>query len=111
MTNAPDNITPFDEAPDALAPEPVAGTNLDAVRELVLRAHPDVVPEMIAGDSVEALLASVEPARAAWRQVADRIETPAAPPSVPAGGQPAVAVDPERLSASEKIRRGLARKR
>ena len=111
MINEPDIITPFDEAPDAVEPEQPAGADLDAVRALVLRAHPDVVPELISGDSVEALLASVEPARAAWRQVAERIDTPAAPPTVPSGGQPAAAVDPERLSASEKIRRGLARSR
>lgn len=111
MTNEPDTITPFDEAPDAVVTDPPAGTDLDAVRELVLRAHPDAVPELVSGDSVEALLASVEPARAAWRQVAERIGGSSATPPVPAGGQQAVAIDPDRLSASEKIRRGLARSR
>lgn len=108
MTSESDIITPFDDAPELVESEAPAGTNLDAVRDLVLRAHPDAVPEMVAGDSVDALLASIEPARAAWRQVADRIGASPAP-VVPAGGQPAVAVDPDRLSASEKIRRGLAR--
>lgn len=111
MTNEPEINTPIDETVDTTEPESSAGTDLDAVRELVLRAHPDVVPELIAGDSVGALLASVEPARAAWQQIAERIGTPAAPPSVPAGGQPAAAVDPDRLPTSEKIRRGLARNR
>lgn len=111
MTNEPEINTPIDETVDTAEPESSAGTDLDAVRELVLRAHPDVVPELIAGDSVGALLASVEPARAAWQQIAERIGPPAAPTSVPAGGQPAAAVDPDRLPASEKIRRGLARNR
>ncbi len=106
MPNEPDIITPIDEAPDA--PDAAISTDLDVVRELVLRAHPDVVPELIAGDSIETLLASVEPARAAWQRLAERFDAPA---RVPAGGHPASAIDPDRLSASEKIRRGLARGR
>jgi hypothetical protein len=109
MTNDPEIIDPIAPAEAELAaPAPPAGGDLDAVRELVLRAHPDVVPELIDGDSIEALLASVEPARAAWRRLAERFD---APPAVPAGGHPAAAVDPDRLSAGEKIRRGLARGR
>lgn len=112
MTNDPEIIDPI-AAPDPGSIDAGAPgeADLDAVRALVLRAHPDVVPELIAGDTVEALLASVEPARAAWQRLAERIGAPPATPAVPAGGQPAAAVDPERLSASEKIRRGLARTR
>ena len=44
--------------------QPVA--DLGKVRELVLRAHPDVVPDLVAGSSVDELLASVEPARSAY---------------------------------------------
>jgi hypothetical protein len=109
MTNDHDIETSAD-ASDTLETAP-AGTDLDAVRQLVLRAHPDVVPELIAGDTVEALLASVEPARAAWQRLAERIGAPPATLPVPAGGHPVAAVDPERLSAGEKIRRGLARVR
>lgn len=111
MTTEPDIIDPI---PSAGVDEPGpqgSGPDLDAVRELVLRAHPDVVPELIDGDSIEALLASVEPARAAWQRLAERFDAPLAAPAVPAGGHPAVAVDPDRLSATEKIRRGLARGR
>lgn len=117
MTNDPE--TPIDlpsvaadAAPDG-APDAarVAGGDADlaAVRELVLRAHPDVVPELVAGDTVDALLASVEPARAAYTRLAERIGRVAAPP-VPAGGERPLPIDPERLPASEKIRRGLARR-
>ena len=95
------------------------GDDLTAVRELVLRAHPDTVSELIAGDSISALLASVEPAREAYRRVLGTAQTaagapaPAIPPvptvpSVPAGAAPALAVDPDRLPSTEKIRRGLA---
>ena len=89
-----------------------------AVREVVLRAHPDAVPEMIGGGTVAELLASVEPARAAYARViaAASPEMPAAParpgtPVVPAGDAPAFAVDPDQLPPVEKIRRGLAGQR
>ena len=98
----------------ANAPTEGEATDLAAVRELVLRAHPDVVPELVAGESVEALLASVEPAQAAYRRIAERIPQPdPSPPvpSVPAGGDRPAPVDPDRLPAGEKIRRGLAHRR
>ena len=85
-----------------------------AVRELALRAHPDAVPELVAGGSVGELIASLEPARAAYRRIAEavgRASAPAAPPAappVPAGDAPRLALDPEALPAAEKIRRGLA---
>src|SRR5215213_1754881 len=50
-----------------------AGTDLSKVRELVLKAHPDVVPDLIAGGSVDELIASVEPARSAYQRIADQV--------------------------------------
>jgi hypothetical protein len=111
MTKEPEIVNPIEEPTDTVETETPVVPDLGAVRELVLRAHPDVVPELIAGDSVEALLASVEPARVAWQRLAEQIGQPTASPAVPAGGQRPVAVNPERLSAGEKIRRGLARNR
>jgi len=96
---------------------------LAAVRELALRAHPDAVPELVGGGSVAELIASVEPARDAYRRIAAAIGTGttgaaaaaggampgalAAPP-VPAGAAPRLAADPDALPPVEKIRRGLA---
>ncbi|MCC6674665.1 MAG: hypothetical protein IT339_05685 [Thermomicrobiales bacterium] len=85
---------------------------LAAVRAVVLSAYPDCVPELVQGGTVAELLASVEPARAAYARVAavvvDRTEPPAAarPPVVPAGGGSAV-VDPGALPPAEKLRRGI----
>jgi hypothetical protein len=80
------------------------------VRELARKAHPDAVPELIDGEDAAAIAASIEPARAAFArlkaQLASEKPAPAAP-RVPAGGNPP-AVDPDRLPAAEKIRRGLA---
>jgi len=82
------------------------------VRELARKAHPDAVPELIDGADAEAIAASIEPARAAFARLKERIASaqpagPTGPARVPAGGNPP-AVDPERLPANEKIRRGLA---
>ena len=99
----------------ALTPEDLAAT-----RDLVLRAHPNVVAALIQGTTVAELIASIGPASAAYAAVSQQLATDAAreerttqatPPTVPAGGTPAPVVDPETLPASEKIRRGIAARR
>jgi hypothetical protein len=98
---------------------PAPAAELGRVRELVLQAHPDVVPDLVRGGSLDELLASVEPARSAYQQIAERVRggsagspTPAAPapPAVPAGGTRA-ALDPASLSPVTKIARALAERR
>jgi hypothetical protein len=108
------------DTPDA----PDAPDDLAVIRDLLCRVYPDAVPGLIAGETTADLLASVEPARAAARVAYERIQATTAPtysppasvvspPSipVPAGGGAALPIDPDRLPASEKIRRGLARER
>lgn len=93
-------------------------TELDRVRDLVLQAHPDVAPDLVQGSSLDELLASIEPARRAYQEIAERVlgaagaATPAAPipPTVPAGGTRS-AVDPAALSPVTKIARALAARR
>ena len=79
------------------------------VRELARRAYPDAVAELIDGANAEEIQASIEPARAAYARVKEEIEAarPAAVAQVPAGGM-SPAIDPDRLPAAEKIRRGVA---
>lgn len=92
----------------------MSADELAAIRELALRAYPETVPEMVGGESVAALLRSLEPAAAAYRRIADGVATPSAPPAapvVPAGSAPSIAIDPEQLPSVEKIRRGLATRR
>lgn len=101
---------PAPEAPVILTAED--DDDIPAVRALILAAYPDVVPDMVTGATVADLLASVEAARAAYSAVAARLvpaagAPPAAPPPIPAGGGATLPIDPERLPASEKIRRGL----
>lgn len=110
--------------PEENAGLPVAGPpvgaglgaeELAAVRDLARRAHPDAVAELIGGGSVAEVMASVEPARAAYQRIAAAITAAPTPasvaasvPAVPAGALPALAVDVEGLPTTEKIRRGLA---
>lgn len=110
----PELISPMDMADDqspveADATEVTAEGDLEAIRALVLQAHPDVVPEMVVGDSVDALLASVESARSAYMRLAESWTSSrgADVTPVPAGGGSPMVVDPDRLPAAEKIRRGL----
>jgi hypothetical protein len=86
---------------------PVAGLTeeeIATIRELIVQANPDAVPELIGGTNLAELTASVEGAKAAYTRIVAR--QPAAPPVVPAGGG-TVAIDSDRLPTSEKIRRGL----
>jgi hypothetical protein len=102
-SHAPDSAS---ATPD---PDQPASDERDRIRELVLLAHPEVVPELVQGASIGELLASIEPARSAYRTLAERIQA-AAPPvaSVPAGGSGPAPLDLDRLPAAEKLRRGLA---
>lgn len=86
-------------------PVPVPEDDLAQVRQLILASHPDTVPELVAGENIAALIASIAPAQAAYNRVAESL--PAAV-TVPAGGNTPVLVEAETLPTSEKIRRGLA---
>jgi hypothetical protein len=89
-----------------------SGPELEVVRELARKAHPDAIPELIDGGSVAEIMASVEPARSAYARVFQEVtdrqqERNTRPPLVPAGGSIAGAVDPDTLPAAEKLRRGV----
>jgi hypothetical protein len=85
-------------------PEDVA-----AVRELIQRAYPDTVAELLTGATVGELMAAVPAAQAAYRRVAAQLRV-APPEQVPAGGGVrGPGLDPETLSPALKIREGLRR--
>lgn len=89
-------------------------SGLEPIRELVLKAHPDVVPELVQGETVEELLDSVEPARRAFSRIADELaekeQQRSSRTSVPAGGVHGSFVDMDALPPSEMLRRGVARR-
>lgn len=87
--------------------EPVVGEDAALLRELIVGANPDVVPELIQGASLREMLASLPAARAAYTRVAEAAVAAATPP-VPSGSairsrQPNVA----DLSPAAKIRAAL----
>lgn len=85
-----------------------AGERLAEVRELILKAYPDVVAEMVAGESVDELLASIPTAREAYARVATTIQEQTPPPTpVPTGAGRRPPIDPDGLSPEGMIRAGL----
>lgn len=124
------------EGSDAGVSPGVPGTEdsaevLGKVRALIIGAIPDLVPELLVGDSVEALVASVEPAKQAYQRIVEQVragsggavtgaasnaptsgDRGASPPAIPAGqpGRQGMSLEMEGLSPSAKIAEGLRRR-
>lgn len=101
------------ETPLAVQPSGDAAAELARLRTTLVAAYPEAVAELVSGESVGALLESLEQARGIYQRVAGEIAaarpeptTPA--PAVPAGDVRPLALDPDTLPPVEKIRRALA---
>lgn len=107
---APDVPAPAGPASEPAPPLPATPVPLDALRALVLRAYPEALPELVSGDTLEALVASAE--RAVALRARLLAEAQRALPPVSAGA-PRHFTEPEagRLSPFEKIARALGRER
>jgi hypothetical protein len=70
--------------------EAAGGEELGKVRELVLKAHPDVVPDLVRGSSVDELIASVEPARSAYQRIAEQVRQGGGVAGLQGGGETAI---------------------
>jgi chromosome segregation ATPase len=79
-------------------------------REVLLAAAPEVVQEMVAGESIEEVDAAMERARQTVLHVRERLESQAQAGRVPTGSPPRTAPDLSALSPMEKIRLGLGQK-
>jgi len=79
-------------------------------REVLLAAAPEVVQEMVAGESIEEVDAAMERARQTVLQVRERLESQAQAGRVPTGSPSRTAPDLSALSPIEKIRLGLGQK-
>lgn len=77
-------------------------------RDLVVRTEPQLPAELIAGDDVDAVDASVEAARAVVGRVRSHIEAQAQAARVPAGAPPRSGPDLSAMTPEQKIRHGLA---
>jgi hypothetical protein len=113
MTEEPDVKSADEESTDVSSEVAPASNEIDMnrIRELVLSAHPDVVPEMVRGATFDELLDSVGPAREAYQRIA--LETAQSRPAPRVAAQPgqrnASLVDMESLSPLGKISEGLRR--
>jgi hypothetical protein len=88
----------------------IPAVDLGQVRELIIAAYPDVVPEMIGGDSFDALMTSIEPARDAYQRIASKTARPDAPRVAAQPNQRStMTADMETLSPLGKISEGLRR--
>lgn len=109
-----DAVAGHDEGSDA--GQGRGGEDVARLRELVLRAHPEAIPELVHGETLEELEASAKLATEVYRRIAgtvrERLAREAAG-SVPAGqpGRQPYLVDAEALSPSAKIAEGLRRVR
>jgi hypothetical protein len=104
-----------DEARDALAAaRATSAAAITAVRDTLRAANPTIPPDMIDGDSVDALTASVERARAFAAQVLERHTTThgnGGPPAVPRGGGAPAPIDYSKLHPHERMRIGFEQRR
>jgi hypothetical protein len=92
--------------------ERLRAESIQIVRDLILKGNPDLVPDLVQGETLAELMASIEPARAAYGRIAESIrsEREATPALVPAGGTSA-RIDLDSLTADGLIKRGLAQLR
>ena len=84
---------------------------VSSYRALVVQANPDVLDELISGDSVEAINQSVEDAQRFIFKVKQGLEAEAARARVPVGAPQRTMPDLSALSPREKIRYAIGGKR
>lgn len=86
------------------------GRAVSGYRTLVVKANPGLVAELVEGESIEAIDASVEKARNLIVRVRRGIEEEAARSRVPSGAPPRGTADFAALTPREKIQHGIGGK-
>jgi len=84
---------------------------VSSYRPLVVQANPDVLDELVSGDSIEAINQSVEHAQGFISRVKQGLEAEAAKTRVPVGAPQRTLPDLSALSPREKIRYAIGGKR
>jgi chromosome segregation ATPase len=80
-------------------------------RELALRAEPGVLPELVAGDTIDDIDASLASARALAGRIRAQIEAESQAARVPAGAPERRGPDFRAMTPEQKIRYGLQQRR
>lgn len=78
--------------------------------EALRAANPSIPPDVISGQSIDEIDASLEKAKAIAKAVRASLEQEAQQTAVPAGAPPRVTISPEGLSPREKIALGITQK-
>ena len=81
--------------------------NAARYREIVVSSDPTLPAELIDGDTIEAIDASVEAARAMVGRIRTHLEAQSKSTRVPAGAPPRSAPDFSAMTPEQKIRYGL----
>ncbi|HMM41494.1 MAG TPA: hypothetical protein PKA95_06295 [Thermomicrobiales bacterium] len=99
-------MSDHDVIDDGRAEEPT-GDDAGLLRELIVQAHPDVVPELVQGASLREMLDSLPAAKAAYARIAEAAAS-ASPAPVPSGSA-IRSREPNRadLSPAAKVRAAL----
>jgi hypothetical protein len=91
--------------------EKAAAGAVSSYKAVIVQANPDVLPELITGQSIEALDASLAKARELIGKVKTGLEAQKAANRIPAGAPPRAGADTGSLSSREKIRQGVEKAR
>jgi DNA anti-recombination protein RmuC len=78
-------------------------------RTLMVKSNPEVLPELLEGETIEALDKSLSRARELIGKVKSGLEAQAAAARIPAGAPQRAEPDPGSMSSREKIRWGLTK--
>ena len=93
-------------------PEGISADHLASVRDLIALAHQDIVPELLTGDTVEDLLASVPAARDSYQRLEARFSRQADQPGqVSQPLQTPAVVDLNAMSTDDLLRQGMIERR
>jgi hypothetical protein len=79
-------------------------------KALILQSNPEILPELINGDTMESLDNSLAKAKDLTNRIKENLKLQISNPRVPAGAPTRGREDASTLSAREKIREGMARK-
>ncbi len=83
---------------------------LNSYQATLIKENPDILPELLQGETVEALNKSLARARELTEKVRSSLEAQAREIRIPAGAPERTGPDIASLSATEKIKEGLNRK-
>jgi chromosome segregation ATPase len=86
-----------------------AGEAVGKYRALLLVANPTIPEDLIQGEDIQALDASLEKARGIVEKVKTLVKAQTESTAVPAGAPPRTGTDVESLSSTEKIKYALRR--